>query len=84
MENKEKNKPTDTEGQEEKAKEMSTIDNIFAIVKELERLIGTRVFAFLLMPMTLGRNLLEATYEILEQRFKNTTDLDVLVTFGWW
>lgn len=60
-------------------KKQGPLDKLFDLVEQLEAKTKTRVFAFLLVPMELGRDLVETTYEMLSQ-FKHTTDLDVLVT----
>jgi len=74
--------PHKEESMEEAKQENSTLDTIFELVDQLEKLRGTRVFAYLLIPMTLGRDLVEETYELLEGGYKDTKDLDVLVTSG--
>ena len=53
---------------------------MFEHVAELEALRRTRVFPFLLMPMTMGRNLVDTSYELLEQSYARVKNLDVLVT----
>jgi len=60
----------------------NNIEKIFDLVSELEELRQTRVFAYLLIPMTLGRDLVEEAYELLEDGYKETNELDVLVTSG--
>ncbi|MCK4540999.1 MAG: hypothetical protein KAU17_02075 [Spirochaetales bacterium] len=74
--------PHEEESMEEAEQEKSTLDTIFDLVHQLEDLRGTGVFAYLLIPMTLGRDLVEQTYELLEDGYKDTKDLDVLVTSG--
>jgi len=64
---------------EERQKDI--LENLFGLVKELEKKRKTRVFPFLLMPMELREDLVENVYSILEeQQYKGTTNLDVLVT----
>lgn len=67
---------------EEPEEEKTRIDIIFQLVSELASLRETEVFAYLLMPMTVGRDLVEETYQLLEDGYKDIEDLDVLVTSG--
>lgn len=70
-----KKKPRKKLSPEEKA-----VTRILNLVNKLGKKTGTKVFPFLLMPMELGRDLVETTYEMLNRNFKDVVDLDVLVT----
>lgn len=70
-----KKKPRKKLSPEEKA-----VTRILNLVNKLEKKTDTMVFPFLLMPMELGRDLVETTYEMLNRNFKDVVDLDVLVT----
>ena len=56
------------------------LDELLDLVDDLGKLRNTKVYPYLLMPFHMDRDIVEQNYEFLEQQYKGTVDLDVLVT----